>query len=89
MTIKEQRNAGATYLVSLGVNGVSCPTGLSVERAFQSCRRSTKGHRDCKRKVNGFACKQTLLATSKAQYDARVACTARGRSVGFIYSQNV
>lgn len=88
MSLKQQRNAGATYLVSLEVKGVTCPTGLSVENAFQSCRKATAGHRTCQRKVSGYTCRQTILDSSKTQYDARVRCAGGSRSVTFVYTQN-
>jgi hypothetical protein len=88
LTISQQRNSGATYLVSLSVTGVPCSTGLKVEKAFQSCRRSTAGHRTCRKRVLGYSCKQTVLDSSKTQYDARVTCTSGTRIVKFIYTQN-
>jgi hypothetical protein len=89
LTITQQRNSGATYLVSLGVTGVGCSTGLKVEKAFQSCRRSTAGRRTCRRRVLGYSCKQTVIDSSKTQYDAKVTCTSGSRIVKFIYTQNV
>lgn len=88
LTLKQQRNAGATYLVQLKVSGVSCATGLKVEKAWQSCRRSTAGRTTCKRRVLGYACRQTILSKSKTQYDAKVTCKNGSRAVTFIYTQN-
>ena len=88
LTLSQQRNAGATYLVSLNVSGVSCATGLKVEKAWQSCRRSTPGRMTCKRRVLGYRCTQTILARSRTQYDARVSCKYGSRVVKFIYTQN-
>jgi hypothetical protein len=88
LTITQQRNSGATYLVSLSVTGVSCSTGLKVEKAFQSCRRTTAGHRTCRRKVLGYSCKQTVIDSAKTQYDARVTCKDGSKVVKFTYTQN-
>ena len=88
LTITQQRHSGSTYLVQLKVEHVSCSTGLSVEKAWQSCRKSTAGHRTCKRRVSGYRCGQKVLDSSKTQYDARVTCTSGSRSVVFIYTQN-
>jgi hypothetical protein len=88
LTLSQQRNAGATYLVSLNVSGVSCSTGLKVEKAWQACRRSTAGRTTCRRRVSRYSCKQSVLAKSKTQYDARVTCKRGSRVVKFIYTQN-
>jgi hypothetical protein len=89
LTLDQQRRSGSTYLVSLGATNVSCPSGLSVEKAFQSCRRSTAGRRTCRKSVSGYKCTQTVLDSSKTQYDAKVSCTAGKRAVRFTYTQNV
>jgi hypothetical protein len=88
LTLSQQRNAGATYLVQLSVSGVSCSTGLKVEKAWQSCRRSTSGRKTCRKRVLGYSCKQAILGSSKTQYDARVTCTSGSRVVKFVYTQN-
>src|SRR4051794_2529164 len=88
LTINQQRHSGATYLVSLSVKNVSCSTGLKVEKDWQACRRSTRGHKTCKRRVDGYSCKQSVLDSSKTQYDARVTCARGSRVVKFVYTQN-
>src|SRR4051794_31642835 len=88
LSISQQRHSGATYLVSLSVKNVRCSTGLKVEKDWQSCRRSTRGHKTCKRRVDGYSCKQSILDSSKTQYDARVTCTRGSRIVKFVYTQN-
>lgn len=88
LTLSQQRNAGATYLVSLSVSGVTCSTGLKVEKAWQACRRSTPGRMTCRRSVLRYRCTQTILAKSRTQYDARVTCKRGSRVVRFVYTQN-
>jgi hypothetical protein len=88
LTLSQQRHAGATYLVQLKVSGTSCSSGLKVEKAWQSCRRSTAGHTTCRKRVLGYSCKQTVLDSSKTQYDAKVSCKAGSKVVSFIYTQN-
>lgn len=88
LSISQQRNAGATYLVELRVSGTTCSSGLKVEKAWQACRRATAGKMTCRKRVLGYSCKQTILGTSKKQYDARVTCTAGSKIVKFIYTQN-
>jgi hypothetical protein len=88
LTLSQQRSAGATYLVQLTVSGVTCSTGLKVEKAWQSCRRSTAGRTTCKRGALGYKCTQKVLDSSKTQYDAKVTCKNGARVVGFIYTQN-
>ena len=89
LSLTQQRHAGATYLVQLNVSGgVSCSSGLTLEKAWQSCRRSTSGHTTCKRSVSGYRCSQKVLDSSKTQYDAKVSCAQGSRKVTFIYTQN-
>jgi hypothetical protein len=70
------------------VSGTTCSSGLKVEKAYQSCRRATSGKTTCKKRVLGYGCKQTVLGSSKKQYDARVTCTAGSKVVKFTYTQN-
>jgi hypothetical protein len=88
LTLNQQRHSGATYLVQLKVSRTSCSTGLKVEKAWQSCRRSTAGKTTCKKRVLGYRSKQTVLGSSKTQYDAKVVCKAGSKVVTFIYTQN-
>lgn len=88
LSLYQQRHAGATYLVQLRVAGTTCSNGLKVEKAWQSCRRATAGKTTCRKRVLGYSCKQTILASSRSQYDARVTCTAGFRVVKFVYTQN-
>src|SRR3954451_14305459 len=88
LSVAQQRSAGATYLVQLTTTGVSCSTGLKIEKAWQSCRRATAGRTTCRKSVLGYRSKQTILDSSKKQYDARVVATAGSRAVSFIYTQS-
>jgi hypothetical protein len=88
LTRSQQFHSGATYLLTLSVSHVTCSTGLKVEKDWQTCRRSTAGHRTCKRRVDRYSCKQTVLDHSRTQYDARVTCTRGSRVVKFTYTQN-
>jgi hypothetical protein len=88
LSISQQRHSGATYLVQLSVSGVSCSSGLAVEKAWQSCRRSTAGHKSCRKSVSGYKCAQKVLDSSKTQYDAKVSCARGSRKVTFVYTQN-
>jgi hypothetical protein len=88
LSLYQQRHAGATYLVELRVSGTTCSNGLKVEKAWQSCRRSTAGKTTCRKRVLGYSCKQAILGSSKSQYDARVTCTAGSKVVKFVYTQN-
>ena len=88
LTISQQRNSGATYLTKLSVSGVSCATGLKVEKAWQACRRKTAGHKTCKSRVLGYKSTQKILGSSKVQYVADVTATSGSRKVYFRYSQN-
>jgi hypothetical protein len=84
----QQRHSGSTYLLALSVKGLSCSKGMGVQKAFQSCRHGTAGHRSCARKVSGHKCRQAILSSSKTQYDAKVSCTRGSKAVKFTYTQN-
>jgi hypothetical protein len=88
LSLSQQRNAGATYLVQLKASGTSCSTALKVEKAWQSCRRSTPGKTTCRKRVLGYRSAQKVLDSSKTQYDAKVTAKNGGRTVTFIYTQN-
>ena len=88
LTLNQQRHSGATYLVQLKVSGVNCATGLKVEKAWQTCRRSTAGHMTCKKTVLGYRSTQKVLDSSKTQYDAKVTAKRGSKVVTFIYTQN-
>src|SRR4051794_1717714 len=75
LSISQQRHAGATYLVQLNVSGVSCSTGLKVEKAWQACRKKTSGHTTCRSRVLGYKSSQKILGKSKVEYDAKVTAT--------------
>lgn len=88
LTLSQQRHAGATYLVQLKVSGVSCATGLKVEKAWQSCRRATAGRTTCRKRVLGYRSTQKVLDSSKTQYDAKVTAKSGSKVVTFVYTQN-
>jgi hypothetical protein len=88
LSLSQQRHSGATYLVQLKVSGVSCSTGLKVEKAWQSCRKATAGHTTCRKSVLGYKSSQKVLDSSKTQYDAKVTAKRGSRVVTFIYTQN-
>jgi hypothetical protein len=88
LTLDQQRHSGSTYLVQLKVSGTTCSTGLKVEKAWQSCRRSTPGKTVCRKSVLGYKSTQKILDSSKTQYDAQVTAKSGSKVVTFIYTQN-
>lgn len=88
LTSSQQFHSGATYLLRLSVRRVSCASGLKVEKAFQSCRRATRGHTTCRKPVSRYRCAQKILDSIKSQYDASVTCKRGSRKVAFTYTQN-
>jgi hypothetical protein len=88
LSVSQQRNSGATYLVQLTATSVSCTTALKVEKSWQACRRATSGRTTCRRRVAGYSSKQAILDSSKHQYDARVVAKSGQRTVTFIYTQD-
>jgi uncharacterized protein YyaL (SSP411 family) len=82
----EQRGGmGATYQFNPSARNVSCGKAKKVVRAYHDCRGSGK---TCGRKVLRFRCRQTIIAESPVQYDARVKCKRGGKRVAFRYTQN-
>ncbi len=81
----KQQDLGATYVTTLSAKGTSCGKAETVVRGYNECRGSGK---KCGRKVSGFKCKTTVLATSPLQYDAKVSCKKGGSRVKFTYTQN-
>jgi hypothetical protein len=88
LTLDQQRHSGSTYLVQLKVSGTTCSSGLKVEKAWQSCRRSTAGKTTCRKTVLGYKSTQKILDSSKTQYDAKVTATSGSKVVTFVYTQN-
>jgi hypothetical protein len=86
LSSSEQRGGmGATYQFNPTARRVSCGKAKDVVRAYHDCRGSGK---TCGRKVLRFKCRQTILADSPVQYDARVKCRRGGKRVKFAYTQN-
>ena len=81
----KQQSLGATYVTSLSAKGTSCGKAEGVVKAYHACRG---GGKKCKRKVNGFKCRQTIVSSSPLQYDAKVSCKKGGARVKFAYTQN-
>ena len=88
LTVAQQQNSGATFLVQIKVSGVRCSAGLKLEKAWQACRRATPGRTTCRKRVLGYTSKQTILDSNKNQYDAKVTAKYGSRVVTFIYSQD-
>jgi hypothetical protein len=88
LTRDQQFHSGSTYLISLSVSGVSCSTGLKVEKAWQACRKKTSGHRVCKSRVLGYKSTYRDLGSIKTQINYKVTCTNGSRKVVFVFQQN-
>jgi hypothetical protein len=81
----KQRDLGATYVTSLSAKRTSCGKAEGLVKAYHACRGSGK---KCGRKVNGYKCRQKILAESPVQYDAKVTCKNGGKVVKHVYTQN-
>lgn len=79
---------GPTYVESLQVSRTSCATGVSVIKAYNSCRLKAGGAKGyCRSKVLGFSCSEKR-SSSGVQFIAKVRCTKGRAVVTFAYSQN-
>ena len=89
LTAKQQRNLGATYVLTLRVAGTTCYNGRKVVKAFHRCRFANGG-RDgrCRTRVYGYRCEERRFNKISSQYDARARCKKYGREIFHIYTQN-
>lgn len=89
LTARQQRNLGATYVLTLRVSGTSCANGRKVVKAFHRCR-FRNGGRDgrCRSRVYGYRCEERRFNKISSQYDARARCKKSGREIFHIYTQN-
>jgi hypothetical protein len=78
------RGYGTTYVVKIGVSGVSCAKGKSLVRAFQACRPGKSGK--CAR-VSGYRCSERRFNKSPQSYDSNVTCKKGGKRVTHTYTQ--
>lgn len=81
------RRLGPTYVTSLNVTGVRCASGISVVRAFHTCRLANGVRGRCVRRVSGYSCSETRNGIS-TQFSARVTCRkGRSKKVVHTYTQ--
>jgi hypothetical protein len=78
------RSYGTTYVIEIGVTGVSCATGKRVIRAFQACRPGKSGR--CPR-VSGYRCSERRFNKSPQSYDSDVTCKRGAKRVTHTYTQ--
>ena len=89
MTIRQEQQLGATYVVKLQVSHVTCATGKKVVRAFHHCRKAHGGLKGrCPHSVSvlGYHCtdKQTRNAR---EINGVGNCTRGTRRVRNYYTQ--
>lgn len=79
---------GPTSVTSLKVLGVRCDAGISVVRAFHSCRLANGESGRCVRRVKGYACAE-IRTSAPTQFSASVTCKKDRASVAHRYTQVV
>jgi SH3-like domain-containing protein len=79
---------GPTSVSSLKVIGVRCGIGISVVRAFHSCRLANGPSGRCVRLVKGYAC-QELRTNAPTQINGTVTCRKGRKTVFHRYTQNL
>lgn len=79
---------GPTSVTSLKVTNTRCDRGISVVRAFHSCRLAHGTTGRCVRLVKGYACAEIRTSTP-AQFSATVTCTKDRARVVHRYTQVV
>lgn len=82
--VGNDRSYGTTYVLRIGVKGVSCARGKALIRAFQDCRPGKKGR--CAR-VDGFACTEERFNAIPSSYDSDVTCAKGAKRVTHRYTQ--
>jgi len=82
--VGNDRSYGTTYVLKIGVKGVSCRSGKALIRAFHDCRPGKKGR--CPR-VSGYSCTERRFNAIPISYDSDVTCTKGSRKVTHRYTQ--
>ena len=82
--VGNDRSYGTTYVLKIGVKGVSCRSGKALIRAFHDCRPGKKGR--CPR-VSGYSCTERRFNAIPTSYDSDVTCTKGSRKVTHVYTQ--
>jgi hypothetical protein len=80
---------GPSYVEKLRVTNVSCGSGDSLVKAYNSCRLKHGGVKGrCTAKVDGYRCVEKRYTGSPDQFIAAVTCTKSRDAVDFTYSEN-
>lgn len=79
---------GPTSVTSLKVLHAKCAAGISVVKAFHSCRLAHGTSGRCTKLVKGYACNEIRTSTP-AQFTATVTCRKDDKSVMHRYTQVV
>lgn len=79
---------GPTSVTSLTVLHARCDRGISVVRAFHSCRLANGTSGRCVRLVKGYACGE-IRTNSPTQFSAKVTCRKDRATVVHRYTQVV
>jgi hypothetical protein len=86
---KEHRGLGASYVMVLAVEGITCEEGEGITVAFNDCR--TSGGRPqgrCHHKVGHYTCEERRFAKFRSgKYISAVTCTWGSKRVLLTYMQ--
>ena len=82
--VGNDRSYGTTYVLKIGVDGVSCKAGKALIRAYHDCRPGKKGR--CAR-VSGYRCSERRFNAIPTSYDSDVTCTKGSDEVTHRYTQ--
>jgi hypothetical protein len=78
---------GASYTTRLTVSGISCSSGISLTRAYHSCRKRNGGVKGRCSSVSGYRCTERRI-TGRFQFQASATCKRGSRAFSLSYSQN-
>ena len=56
LSLKTARSMGPTYVTLMKVTGTTCANGVSVTKAYHSCRLKKGKKGTCRTKVRGYSC---------------------------------
>jgi hypothetical protein len=89
LTVSEQRGLGinGTYVTSVKSKGVKCGKAKKIVSKFHKCRKANGGRDGNCSGFSGWSCKQKVLESSPAQYNAKGVCKKGGRKVVNTYTQ--
>jgi hypothetical protein len=90
LSLKTARSMGPTYVTLMKVTGTTCANGVSVTKAYHSCRLKKGKKGTCTTKVRGYSCtdRRPKSESIPTQYTGHVTCKKGGARITHDYQQD-